>query len=183
MLMTSVSQGFRQGTEGVVRLCSVMSGALVRRTQQFCVIWCRGDRVIWRCCLSMSGGWCWLLGGWVLSWECGVNLHMVFPCGLGFLIVWWSQNSWTSHIVSQGSNMSVVGSCVIFSKLTLEVKHCHFCCILLVTGESQAHLDLWGGNIDPTSWWKEYRGWILRTRNMRERRLWPSLENKLCHRP
>lgn len=38
MLMTSVSQGFRQGTEGVVRLCSVMSRALVRRTQQFCVI-------------------------------------------------------------------------------------------------------------------------------------------------
>lgn len=54
-------------------------------------------------------------------------------------------------MVSQGSIRgvvkSVVGSCM-FAHPALEVRLCHFSCVLLVTGNSQGHLDSKGGDID-----------------------------------
>lgn len=88
--------------------------------------------------------------GWVLTWEWEVNLHVASPKhGLSFSL--WPQKSWTSLLVSQGSYrgvvVSMVGSCM-FAHPALEVQQCHFCCILLVTGNSQGHLDSKGRDID-----------------------------------
>lgn len=85
--------------------------------------------------ISLAGG---SAVSWDLIWISQLQqLHVTFPSALGFLLAWQPQ---TSCMVAH-SSLRVSAhktDCISFCGLPSEVTLHHFCCILVVSGESQA---------------------------------------------